>query len=55
MGWPVTVYVVEVGMVSQTGADTEWYRCTCLHCAHGLVGHGDGYQCGLDWGHSSVG
>jgi len=49
-GWPVTL-----GVVSQPGADAEWYRCTCLHHTHGLAGHGDGYQCGLDWGPSSMG
>jgi len=59
-GWPVTVSVVEVGVVhtrygvSQPGADAEWYRCACLHCTQGLAGSGDGYQCGLDWGRSSV-
>jgi len=36
-GWPVTVGVVEVGVVntrygvSQPGADAERYRCACLH------------------------
>jgi len=44
-GWPVTVGVVEVGGVSQPGADAERYRCACW-----LAGRGDGYQCGLDWG-----
>jgi len=48
-GWPVTVGVVEVGVVSQPAADAERYRCGCLHCTHGLAGRGDGYQCGLDW------
>jgi len=47
-GWPVTVGVVEVGGVSQPGADAERYRCW-------LAGRGDGYQCGLDWGLSSYG
>ena len=47
-GWPVTVGVVEVGGVSQPGADAERYRCACW-----LAGRGDGYQCGLDWGLSS--
>ena len=42
-GWPVTVGVVEVGVVSQPGADAERYRCACLHCTQGLVGRGDGY------------
>jgi len=56
-GWPVTVGVVEMGVVdtrygvSQTGADAECYAR--LHCTHGLAGRGDGYQSGLDWGHSS--
>jgi len=27
-GWPVTVGVVEVGGVSEPGADAEQYRCT---------------------------
>jgi len=41
----VTVGVVEVGGVSQPGADAERYRCACW-----LAESGDGYQCGLDWG-----
>jgi len=49
-GWPVTVGVIEVGVVSQPGADAERYRCACSHCTQGLAGRGDGYQCGLDWG-----
>ena len=53
-GWPVTVGEVEVGVVSQPGADAERYRCACLHCTQGLAGHADGYQCGLDWGRSST-
>ena len=53
-GWPVTVGVVEVGVVSQPGADAERYRYACLHCTQGLAGRGDGYQCGLDWGLSSA-
>jgi len=46
--WPVTVGVVEVGVVdtrhrvSQPGADAERYRCACLHCTHELVGRGEG-------------
>ena len=54
-GWPVTVGVVEVGVmdtryrVSQPGADTERYRCTCLRCTQGMAGRSDGYQCGLAW------
>jgi len=36
-GWPVTVGVVEVGGVSQPGADAERYRCACW-----LAGRGDG-------------
>ena len=52
-GWPVTVGVVEVGVVSQPGAYAERYRCACLHCTQGLAGRGDGYQCDLDWGLSS--
>jgi len=58
-GWPVTVGVVEVGVVdkrygaSQPGADAERYRCACLHCTQGLAGRGDGNQCGLDWERSS--
>jgi len=58
-GWPVTVGVVEVGVVdtrygvSQPGADAERNRCACLHCTPGLAGRGDRYQCGLDWGRSS--
>jgi len=48
-GWPVTV-----GVVSQPGADTEQYRCRCLHFTQGLAGRGDGYQCGLDWRLSST-
>jgi len=47
--WSLTVGVVEVGGVSQPGADAERYRCTCW-----LAGRGDGYQCGLDWGLSSL-
>jgi len=42
-GWPVTVGVVEVGGVSQPGADAERYRCM-----YWLAGRGDGYQCSLD-------
>ena len=42
MGWPVTVGVVEVGVVSQPGAYAERYRCACLHCTQGLAGRGDG-------------
>jgi len=42
--WPVTVGVVEVGVVvSQPGADAERYRCAYLHCTQGLAGRGDGY------------
>jgi len=48
-GWLVTV-----GVVSQPGADAQRYRCACLHYTQGLAGRGDGYQCGLDWGRSSV-
>ena len=54
-GWPVTVGVVEVGVVdtrygvSQPGADAERYRCACFHCTQGLAGRGNGYQCGLNW------
>jgi len=43
-----------VGVVSQPGVDAERYRCACLHCTQGLAGRDDGYQCGLDWGRSSV-
>ena len=56
----VTVGVVEVGVVntclgvSQPAADTEWWRCACLHCTQGLAGRGDEYMCGLDWGRYSV-
>ena len=46
--WALTVGVVEVGVVSQPGADAERYRCSCLHCTQGLAGCGDMYQCGLD-------
>jgi len=59
-GWPVMVGVVEVGVVdtrygvSQPGADAERYRCACLHCTQRLAGRGDWYQCGLDWGRSSL-
>ena len=49
----MTVGVVEVGVVSQPGADAERYRCACLQCTEGLAGRGDGYQCGLEWGLSS--
>jgi len=51
-GWPVilTGWPVTMGMVSQPGADSERYRCACLHCTQGLAWRGDGYQCGLDWG-----
>jgi len=42
------VGVVEVGGVSQPGADAERYRCACW-----LAGRGDGYQCSLDLGLSS--
>ena len=58
-GWPVTVGVVEVGMVdtrygvSQPRTDAERYRCAYLHCTQGLAGCGDGYQRGLDWQRSS--
>ena len=58
-GWPVTVGVVEVGVVdtrygvSQPGADAERYRCACLQCTQGLAGRGDGNQCGLDCRRSS--
>ena len=52
-GWPVTVSVVEVGVVMQPGADAGRYRCACLHCTQGLARRGDGYQCGLDLGLSS--
>jgi len=48
VSWPVTVGVVEVGGVSQPGADAERYRC-----AGWLAGRGDGHQCGLDWRLSS--
>ena len=41
-GWPVTVRVVEVGVVNQPGADAERYRCECLHCTQALAGRGDG-------------
>ena len=57
MGWladQVTGGVVDVGVVSQPAADAERYRCACLHCTQGLAGRGDGYQCGLDFGLSSV-
>ena len=53
-GWPVTVGVVEMGVVSQPAAAAGRYRCACLHCTQGLAGRGDGYQCGLDCGLSSV-
>ena len=59
-GWPVTVGMVEVGVVDtryrviQPGADAERYSCACLHCTQGLAGRGDGYQCGLDWGRSGI-
>jgi len=59
-GWTVTVGVVEVGVldtrcgISQPGADAERYRCVCLHCTQMLAGRGDGHQCGLDWGRSSL-
>jgi len=49
-GWPVTLGVVQVGVVSQPGADAERYRCACLHFMQRLAGRGDEYQCGLDWG-----
>ena len=38
--------------VSQPGADADRYRCACL--TQGLAGRGDEYQCGLDWGRSSI-
>ena len=41
-GCPVTVGVVEVGVVSQPAADAERYRCECSHCTQGLSGRGDG-------------
>jgi len=49
-GWPVILagWPVTVGVVSQPAADTERYRCACLHYTQGLAGRGDGYQCGLD-------
>jgi len=59
-GWPMTVGVVEVGVVdtrygvSQPEADVERYRCAYLHRTQGLAGRGDGYQCGLDWGRSNT-
>jgi len=34
--------VVEMGVVSQPGADAERYRCACLRCTQGLTGRGDG-------------
>ena len=40
--WPVTVSVVDDGVVSQPGADAERYRCACSHCTQGLAGRGDG-------------
>ena len=45
----MTVDVVEVGGVSQPGADAERYRWACW-----LAGRGGGYQCGVDWGLSST-
>jgi len=45
---------VTVGVVSQPAADAERYRCAYLHCTQGLAGRGDRYQCGLDWGRSSM-
>jgi len=55
-GWPVTVGVVEVGVVdtSEELADAERQRYACLHCTHGLAGRGDGCQCALDLGRSSI-
>jgi len=57
VGWPVTVGVVEMGVVdsrygvSQPGADAERYRCVFTL---GLAGRGDAYQCGLDCERSST-
>jgi len=47
---------VEVGVVSQPGADAEQYRCAfTLHVVTtSASGRGDGYQCGLDWELSST-
>jgi len=51
-GWPVTV---EGGRGQpEPAADAERYRCSCLHCTQRLAGHGDKYQCGLDWGRSNT-
>ena len=36
----------------QPAADANGYRCACL--TQGLAGRGDGYQCGLDLGRSSL-
>jgi len=55
--WPVTVGVVEVGVVdtrygiSQPGADAEVTGARVYTAS--LAGRGDGYQCGLDWECSS--
>jgi len=55
-GWPMTVGVVEVGVVDtrygviQPGADAERYRCACLHYTEPLAWRGDGYQ----WGRSCI-
>ena len=55
IGWPVTVGVVEVGVIdTHLAAATVSGRDACLHCTQGLAGHDDGYQCGLDWGRSST-
>ena len=34
-------WLVTVGVVSQSWADAEWYRCACLYCTQGLAGRGD--------------
>jgi len=48
-GWPVILTGWPAGRwrVSQPAADADRYRCAC-------AGHGDGYQCGLDWGRSRL-
>ena len=50
----LSVVSVTVGVHTLSFGDAERYRCACLHCTQGLAGRGDGYQCGLHCGRSSI-
>jgi len=57
MGWPAGRWRwvwSKWAWLTRLAAATLSSRDAHLRCTQGLAGRGDGYQCGLDWGRSSI-